>query len=88
MVGTPTSRRAVYYFADYEESEYQGRQRITRQHVTVPETVPTLVKIVLLATVLKLFIRGPLCMSKLLQFLPDKIMILIELPNYVVFPFL
>jgi hypothetical protein len=41
MVGTPTSRRAVYYFADYEESEYQGRQRITRQHVTVPETVPT-----------------------------------------------
>jgi hypothetical protein len=41
MVGTPTSRRAVYYFANYEESEYQGRQRITRQHVTVPETVPT-----------------------------------------------
>jgi hypothetical protein len=41
MVGTPTSRRAVYYFADSEESEYQGRQRITRQHVTVPETVPT-----------------------------------------------
>jgi hypothetical protein len=41
MVGTPTSRRAIYYFADYEESEYQGRQRITRQHVTVPETVPT-----------------------------------------------
>jgi hypothetical protein len=41
MVGTPTSRRAVYYFADYEESEDQGRQRITRQHVTVPETVPT-----------------------------------------------
>jgi hypothetical protein len=41
MVGTPTSRRAVYYFADYEESEDQGRQRITRQHVIVPETVPT-----------------------------------------------
>jgi hypothetical protein len=41
MVGTPTSRRAVFYFADYEESEYQGRQRITRQHVTVPKTVPT-----------------------------------------------
>jgi hypothetical protein len=36
MVGTP---RAVYYFADYEESKYQGRQQITRQHVTVPETV-------------------------------------------------
>jgi hypothetical protein len=43
MVGTPTSRRAVYYFADYEESKYQGRQRITRQHVTLPETVPTLI---------------------------------------------
>jgi hypothetical protein len=42
MVGTPTSRRAIYYFADYEESEDQGRQRITRQHVTVPKTVPTL----------------------------------------------
>jgi hypothetical protein len=41
MVGTPMSRRAVYYFADYEESEDQGRQRITRQHVTVLETVPT-----------------------------------------------
>jgi hypothetical protein len=32
MVGTPTSGQAVYYFADYEESKYQGRQRITRQH--------------------------------------------------------
>jgi hypothetical protein len=42
MVGTPTSRQAVYYFADYEESEYQGRQQITRQHVTVPKTVPTI----------------------------------------------
>jgi hypothetical protein len=41
MVGTPMSRRAVYYFADYEESEDQGSQRLTRQHVTVPETVPT-----------------------------------------------
>jgi hypothetical protein len=41
MVGTPTSRRAVYYFADYEESEYQGRQKITSEHVKVPETVPT-----------------------------------------------
>jgi hypothetical protein len=41
MVGTPTSRRAVYYFVDYEESKDQGRQRITRQHVTVPKTVPT-----------------------------------------------
>jgi len=41
MVDTPTSRRAVYYFAYPEESEDQGRQRITRQHVTVPETVPT-----------------------------------------------
>jgi hypothetical protein len=34
--------RAVYYFADYEESKYQGRQRITRQYDTVPETVPTI----------------------------------------------
>jgi hypothetical protein len=41
MVGTLTSRRAVYYFADYEESEDQGSQRLTRQHVTVPKTVPT-----------------------------------------------
>jgi hypothetical protein len=41
MVGTPTSQRAVYYFTDYKEREYQGRRRITRQHVTVPETVPT-----------------------------------------------
>jgi hypothetical protein len=41
MVGTPMSRRAVYFFADYEESEYQGRQRITRQYVTVPKIVPT-----------------------------------------------
>jgi hypothetical protein len=40
MVGTPTGRQAVYYFADYEESEYR-RQRITRKHVTVLETVPT-----------------------------------------------
>jgi hypothetical protein len=47
MVGTPTSRRAVYYFADSEESEYQGRQRIIRQHVIEPETVPTHVKFML-----------------------------------------
>jgi hypothetical protein len=42
MVGTLMSQRAVYYFADYEESEDQGSQRLTRQHVTVPETVPTI----------------------------------------------
>jgi hypothetical protein len=48
MVGTP---RAIYYFADYEKSETHGRQRITRRHVTVPETIPTCIVVVLTAQI-------------------------------------
>jgi hypothetical protein len=31
----------LLFYRSREENERRGRQRITRQHVTVPETVPT-----------------------------------------------